>query len=92
MKQAIETNLTKIAALAEIREEENIRFRSFLKGSDEEVDEIVHRLHSEMASVIDCRQCANCCIVLNPGVKPEEIEQYARLDGISTDEYQNQYC
>jgi Fe-S-cluster containining protein len=93
MKQFIETNLAKIAALAEIREDENIRFRAFLKSRDgEKVDEIVHRLHSEITSVIDCRQCANCCVALNPGIKPEEMEQYAKLDSISTEEYKDLYC
>ncbi|MDR1879987.1 MAG: YkgJ family cysteine cluster protein [Tannerellaceae bacterium] len=92
MKQFIETDLSKIAALAKVREDENIRFRSFLKGCDDDVDKIVHRLHRDITSAIDCRQCANCCTVLKPEVKPKEIEQYARLEGISTAEYQDRYC
>ncbi|MDR1881882.1 MAG: YkgJ family cysteine cluster protein [Prevotella sp.] len=56
------------------------------------MDKIVHRLHREIATAIDCKQCANCCMELTPEVQPEEIEQFARLDGISIEEYQNQYC
>ena len=49
----LETNLSKIEHLASIRENENIRFRTFLKNKDDvKVDEIVHRLHDE---IIPCR-------------------------------------
>ncbi|MDR1974403.1 MAG: YkgJ family cysteine cluster protein [Bacteroidales bacterium] len=93
MKQLRETDLGKIEALADIREDENIRFRTFLKGKNsEDVDEIVHRLHSEITREIDCTQCGNCCIELNPEVHSDDIERYAKLDGISTEEYKNQFC
>ena len=40
----LETDLLKIEYLASIREDENYRFRAFLKGKDSvQVDTIVHR-------------------------------------------------
>ena len=51
----IERDLSKIKHLASIRENENIRFRTFLKGQDNaKVDKIVHRLHEEISKQIGC--------------------------------------
>jgi len=49
----IETDLVKIKHFASIKEDENFRFRSFLKSKDEDtVDRIVHQLHDELVKQI----------------------------------------
>jgi len=69
----LETNLAKIAVLAEEREDENYDFRAFLKGkSNREVDIIVHRLNEEVSAAIDCTSCGNCCKSLMVSILPEE--------------------
>lgn len=84
----LELNLDTIRQLSEEREEENFHFRKFLKGQDdEEVDEIVHRLHDEIVAQIDCTQCGNCCHSLKPEVTDKEIERLAKIDNLSPGEY-----
>ena len=88
----LETDLIKIKQLAAKREDENYRFRAFLKGKDgKNVDSIVHQLHEKYVSLIDCTTCGNCCC-LKPRVEEEDIEILARLENISIDEYTASYC
>jgi uncharacterized protein len=83
-----ETNLEKIRKIAEQKEAENARFRSFLKGrDDEEVDEKVKWLHGEITGKIDCTQCGNCCNHLQPDLEDYEIDKLADIDNISRDEF-----
>jgi hypothetical protein len=89
----IETNLSKIKQFADIRENENIRFRTFLKGKDgKKIDSIVHRLHKEITAEIDCTACASCCCCLTPNVSKADIDILARLENISPEKFQVGYC
>ncbi|MDX9976118.1 MAG: YkgJ family cysteine cluster protein, partial [FCB group bacterium] len=75
----METNLERIKRLSEERDEENWRFRTFLKGRDEdEVDAQVHRLYEEVAAAIDCTACGNCCGVTWPCVSGEDVDRLAK--------------
>jgi len=88
----IETNLSKIEHLAHVREDENFRFRAFLKEKDgEKVDRIVHRLHEEITGKIDCLSCGNCC-KLQVELDEEDIEVLSRLENISPESYEDSYC
>jgi len=74
----LETNLATIAQVAQEREDENWRFRSYLKGKDgEKIDARVHRLNSEISAKIDCTTCGNCCKTFMISVEPEELEPLA---------------
>jgi hypothetical protein len=54
----LETDLSKIKQLAAKREDENFRFRAFLKVKDSnEVDSIVHRLHEKYVSLRSLSDC-----------------------------------
>ena len=89
----IETNLFKIRHAAIKREDENYRFRSFLKGKDPEwVDRIVHRLHEELTKKIDCRTCSNCCRAFAPLLSDEDIGVLAGMENITPEEYEEKYC
>jgi len=89
----IETDLSKIKHLASIRENENIRFRAFLKNKDDvRVDGIVHRLHDEITKQIDCTLCGNCCSKLKPELHKEDIARLAQLENCTLEHYQNIYC
>ncbi|MBN2393945.1 MAG: YkgJ family cysteine cluster protein [Anaerolineae bacterium] len=90
----IETDLQKIAQLAQQREDENWAFRSFLKASampSEELDAIVHELYEEVAAAIDCRACANCCRRITPTPTIEEIKRLAAALQISVETFKVQY-
>ena len=91
--QYLETNLLKIRHLASVREDENYRFRKFLKGKDgDKIDHKVHRLHDEITRQIDCSLCGNCCSQLKPELYQEDIEVLARLENITPECYQDNYC
>ena len=51
----LETNLLKIKQIASVKNDENFRFRSYLKSKDsDKIDSIVHQLHDELIKQIDC--------------------------------------
>lgn len=88
----LEKDLARIRRLAEEREDENWRFRTFLKGQDgEEMDGIVHAILAEVAPHIDCTACANCCCVMQPVLEDADITRLA--DGLSLreDAFQEAY-
>ena len=87
------TDLSKIKHLASVRENENFRFRTFLKcGDSDRIDSIVHKLHDEITESINCSTCGNCCKHLNPSIKKEEIEILASLENINPEEYIKRHC
>jgi Fe-S-cluster containining protein len=74
----IETDLDTIKRNAGLREDQNYRFRTYLKGQDgDRLDKQVHELYDLVVKQIDCTQCANCCIVLDTSFKMDEIDRLA---------------
>ena len=62
MKKKIETDPKKTKRLAQKLESENWDFRVWLKFyAPENIDEIVSALSRKYFSVIDCKNCGNCC-------------------------------
>jgi hypothetical protein len=89
----IETDLIKIKHLASIKENENMRFRTFLKGqNDLEIDTIVHQLHEELIKYIDCTQCGNCCRDLELTLHSEDITVLAQMENSDSESYIANYC
>lgn len=89
-KMKLESDPKAVKRLAEEREDENLRFRSFLKGSDleiEELDAIVHRHYEDVASRIDCCACGNCCREVTPILSEHDILRLATGLGIGTSEF-----
>jgi len=69
----LQTHLPEIRSLAAAREEENERFRFFLKDGDgEAIDKLVNQLNTVITPQIDCTTCGNCCKSLMINVTPEE--------------------
>jgi len=84
----LELNLEKISQLAKQNENQNYRFRSFLKMQDsEKIDKIVHCLHREVSGQIDCTLCGNCCKQLTPGLTENEISRLSEIDNIPKDDF-----
>ncbi len=77
----METDPAAIAKIAAEKEDENWRFRSFLKGCDldgEELDAIVRRHYADVAGRIDCCACGNCCRELSPILHTSDVSRLAR--------------
>jgi Fe-S-cluster containining protein len=90
----ITTDLEYIKRMAAIKEDENWKFRSYLKQLDlstEDIDAIVHRITDEVTAQIDCTKCANCCKKINPTLDKEDIARFARGLNIPVAEFQERY-
>ncbi|MFC2125684.1 YkgJ family cysteine cluster protein, partial [Bacteroidota bacterium] len=73
---------------SKIREDQNFRFRSYLKGIDsEKIDQIVHDLYDQVSSQIDCTKCANCCIELDTSFQMNEIDRLTNHLNIDKEEF-----
>lgn len=79
----------KVQQAAELKEEENYRFRTFLKGhaDEEELDKQFLELHNELFSGYDCSKCRNCCRLYKGSIPAEDIENDARHLGISEEQF-----
>lgn len=75
-------DLVQIREQAQAKEDENYRFRQFLKTKcNLESDEIDSRVHAATRRVwagIDCTKCANCCREVHPTFSEIEIDRMAR--------------
>lgn len=88
----IELDLNIIKKDSEIKENENLKFRSFLKGKDSKsIDKIVHRLYENVLDFVDCSECGNCCIELETSFHENEIERLCEFLKIDKDKFINQY-
>jgi len=88
----IETNINTIHQIAHRKKNENLSFRSFLKGQEfDKVDKIVHKLYKEVSSQIDCLKCGNCCLNLRPLVTDEELRRLANIDKVTLSEFEEKH-
>jgi hypothetical protein len=75
-------DLVQLRVLAQEKEDENWRFRQFLKSQcDLEPDELDHRVFETTRRVwagIDCTTCANCCREVKPTFSEEDVNRLSR--------------
>ena len=77
-----------IVKRAKSKENQNLRFRSWLKWhvSEKELDEAFRELHEELFANYNCCQCGNCCRMYRTTVEPSEMERIAEALGITVEE------
>jgi len=78
------TDPERVRQLAAQREDENWRFRSFLKAADlsiRRIDSIVHRHYEDVRAQIDCTKCGNCCKEVGPLLSRADILRLAAAVG-----------
>lgn len=87
---SLETDLDRIAALAEQRRDDNQAFACFVDilweregRSDAELDDLVDQIAAEVSRSIDCTACANCCRTLKVGLEPDDVPRLAAGTGCS---------
>lgn len=85
---SLETDLDRIAALAEQRRDDNRAFAHFIDimweregRSDAELDSLVEQIAADVSRSIDCTACANCCRTLAVGLEPDDIGRLAAGTG-----------
>ena len=78
-----------VSACAERKEQENIRFRVFLKNHADPqlLDQQFLQLHNTIFPKYDCTQCRNCCKLLQAEILTPEISRYAELLHMTRDDF-----
>lgn len=51
------------------------------------LDQLIHGLHEEAFSEIDCLACAHCCRTLGPRITDRDIQQLAKFTGIKASRF-----
>ncbi len=87
----IVTDLNYIARMGEKNDYENVEFRTFLKGSDADLDALVHQLTDTVSAQIDCTTCGNCCKHMKPNLDQADIAEFAQGLEMSGSEFKEQY-
>lgn len=70
----------KLSHIAQKKEDENFKFRTFLKiyAEEEDLDQRFLRLHNELFAKYDCSRCRNCCKQYHGTIPAKDIERDAR--------------
>ena len=88
-------DLVQIRTQATAKEDENYKFRQFLKSrcrlGPEQVDEHVFAATRRVWAGIDCTQCANCCKQVQPTFSEEEVDRLARHLEMSREHFIERY-
>jgi hypothetical protein len=88
-------DLVQIRALAEEKEDENWRFRQFLKNrcrlDSSEIDKQVFETTKRVWAGIDCTTCANCCREVKPSFSQEDVSRLARRLAMAEQEFIDTY-
>jgi Fe-S-cluster containining protein len=75
-------DLVQLRELAKSKDDENWRFRQFLKTrcnlAPDEIDRRVFGTTQRVWAGIDCTACANCCRQVHPSFSDEDVERLAR--------------
>ena len=84
---------SEVHSVAKKMEQENFRFRTFLKNhaDPDELDRQFLELHQELFHGYDCCQCANCCRAFNPVLEDQEIESISAFLEMDKDMFIQEY-
>ena len=81
--------------LAKEKEDENWKFRSFLKFydglSDEGIDKLVSKIAGEIGSTIECTSCGRCCKELRPMFSQKDQQRLADKLAMTVERLREQY-
>lgn len=82
-----------LCVLAQNKEDENCRFRQFLKmrSDEDEVDQRVFELARRVTEKTDCTACANCCKTVRPSFSEEDIDRLAMGLGVDRQQFIETY-
>lgn len=86
-------NPAELAAKAQSIEEQNYKFRTFLKirADDDKLDAQFLSLHKELFADYDCSKCANCCKTLTIIMRSDEAQRIAAYLNMTENEFREQY-
>lgn len=75
------------------KENENFKFRTFLKfhANKDKLDRQFLRLHKELFADYDCSKCRNCCKMYKGSIPAEDIDRDAQYLGITPEQFIDAY-
>ena len=84
---------TEVKAKAQRLEEQNYKFRIFLKNRADydELDAQFLALHNELFADYDCCKCANCCKEYSTILDDDEVKRIASFLGMTESDFAAQY-
>lgn len=89
------SDLVQLRVLAQRKEDENWRFRQFLKTrcdlEPEQIDQRVFEATERVWAGIDCTTCANCCREVKPSFSEQEVSRVAARLGIDRRQFIDQW-
>ena len=79
----------KVREEAKRKENENFKFRSYLKGhaDEDELDRQFLQLHKELFRNYDCSKFRNCCKMYKASIPAEDIDRNAQYLGITSGQF-----
>ncbi|MDR0653911.1 MAG: YkgJ family cysteine cluster protein [Synergistaceae bacterium] len=82
-----------VKAKAQRLEEQNLKFRAFLKNraDDDELDAQFLELHKELFADYDCCKCANCCKTYRIILDNDEVKRISAFLGMSDSDFITEY-
>lgn len=84
------TDLVQIRRLGELKRQENVRLRAWMKAHPI-AERRLRRIAQHIEEQVDCTSCANCCRVATVRLRGREIETLARHLGVSLREFRQAY-
>lgn len=78
-----------VRAEAKKKEDENYKFRTYLKchAKEKELDRQFLRLHRELFADYDCSKCRNCCTMYRGSIPAEDIGRDAQCLGMTEEQF-----
>ena len=82
-----------VKAKAQKLEEQNYKFRTFLKNraDDDELDKQFLELHKELFAGYDCCKCANCCKTYSITLDNDEVKRIAAFLDLTENDFITAY-
>lgn len=83
----------KVRDEAKKKDNENYRFRTYLKihAEEEDLDQRFLRLHNELFSEYDCSKCRNCCKMYKGTLEEQDILRAKKVLGMEKEQLIDQY-
>lgn len=83
----------KVQTEARKKENENFKFRSYLKNhaEEDELDRQFLRLHKELFANYDCSKCRNCCKMYKGSIPSGDIDKDAEYLGMTAQQFISVY-
>ncbi len=90
------TNLRKMQRIVEEYDVEDEDFRDFIirrytGHGDESFYATIRQIYENVVELIDCTECANCCVEVDIPVNDNDIEILARKLKMSAENFKNKY-